>query len=219
MVGFLERLAGGRPAAHRRSRRGEHDRVGARAALLDHQHALRGRARDDRHDEPDVRGSDEQLGERTVSRLVEICGDGLPLFGNDDRRPPRDGRADLDDELAKFGSVPPGWRPPRLDLTCRQSSSSAPSGAMRAGQDHRPARRARRRGRALPGRQQRRPHDRARRRGVEAPPDPSGILYPGKCCVIGNGVVIDPHVLIDELDGLARRASTSAACASRRTRT
>ncbi|HEY7892222.1 MAG TPA: adenylosuccinate synthase [Solirubrobacteraceae bacterium] len=34
---------------------------------------------------------------------------------------------------------------------------------------------------------------------------PSGILYPGKCCVIGNGVVIDPKVLIDELDSLRAR--------------
>src|ERR1700687_3054428 len=31
---------------------------------------------------------------------------------------------------------------------------------------------------------------------------PSGILYPGKRCVIGNGVVIDPRVLIDELNSL-----------------
>ena len=31
---------------------------------------------------------------------------------------------------------------------------------------------------------------------------PSGILYPGKICAIGNGVVIDPKVLTDELDGL-----------------
>src|SRR5690348_6823747 len=31
---------------------------------------------------------------------------------------------------------------------------------------------------------------------------PSGILYPGKLCAIGNGVVIDPRVLIDEVDGL-----------------
>ena len=39
---------------------------------------------------------------------------------------------------------------------------------------------------------------------------PSGILYPGKCCVIGNGVVIDPKVLIDELHSLrARRIDVS----------
>ncbi|HYH61363.1 MAG TPA: adenylosuccinate synthase [Solirubrobacterales bacterium] len=34
---------------------------------------------------------------------------------------------------------------------------------------------------------------------------PSGILYPGKTCAIGNGVVIDPGVLISELEGLRRR--------------
>jgi len=34
---------------------------------------------------------------------------------------------------------------------------------------------------------------------------PSGILHPGKMCVIGNGVVIDPKVLTDELDELRRR--------------
>jgi adenylosuccinate synthase len=34
---------------------------------------------------------------------------------------------------------------------------------------------------------------------------PSGILQPGKLCVIGNGVVIDPKVLTDELDELRRR--------------
>jgi adenylosuccinate synthase len=31
---------------------------------------------------------------------------------------------------------------------------------------------------------------------------PSGILYPGKLCAIGNGVVIDPRVLTDEIDDL-----------------
>jgi len=31
---------------------------------------------------------------------------------------------------------------------------------------------------------------------------PSGILYPGKRCIVGNGVVVDPKVLIDELEGL-----------------
>jgi len=34
---------------------------------------------------------------------------------------------------------------------------------------------------------------------------PSGILYPDKTCIIGNGVVIDPAVLIQELDYLAER--------------
>lgn len=32
---------------------------------------------------------------------------------------------------------------------------------------------------------------------------PSGILHPGKVCAIGNGVVIDPAVLIQEIDRLA----------------
>lgn len=31
---------------------------------------------------------------------------------------------------------------------------------------------------------------------------PSGVLYPGKICIIGNGVVIDPAALIEEIDGL-----------------
>ena len=34
---------------------------------------------------------------------------------------------------------------------------------------------------------------------------PSGILYPGLTCAIGNGVVIDPRVLLDEIEGLKRR--------------
>src|ERR687895_727193 len=34
---------------------------------------------------------------------------------------------------------------------------------------------------------------------------PSGILYPGKLCVIGNGVVVDPKVVTDEIVGLQRR--------------
>jgi adenylosuccinate synthase len=34
---------------------------------------------------------------------------------------------------------------------------------------------------------------------------PSGILSPGILCAIGNGVVIDPKVLTDELDGLRAR--------------
>ncbi|MDD5434966.1 MAG: adenylosuccinate synthase [Nitrospira sp.] len=34
---------------------------------------------------------------------------------------------------------------------------------------------------------------------------PSGILRPGKRCVIGNGVVIDPHALLLEIDSLKER--------------
>jgi adenylosuccinate synthase len=34
---------------------------------------------------------------------------------------------------------------------------------------------------------------------------PSGILYPEKTCVIGNGVVLDPGVLLGEIDGLKRQ--------------
>lgn len=34
---------------------------------------------------------------------------------------------------------------------------------------------------------------------------PSGILYPGTLCVLGNGVVINPKVLLEEMDGLTAR--------------
>ncbi len=34
---------------------------------------------------------------------------------------------------------------------------------------------------------------------------PSGILHPSKQCLIGNGVVIDPAVLLEEIDELTRR--------------
>jgi len=34
---------------------------------------------------------------------------------------------------------------------------------------------------------------------------PSGILYPGKLCLIGNGVVVDPKVITDEIAGLHAR--------------
>ena len=34
---------------------------------------------------------------------------------------------------------------------------------------------------------------------------PSGILYPEKQCVIGNGVVIDPEKILEEIDGLRDR--------------
>ena len=39
---------------------------------------------------------------------------------------------------------------------------------------------------------------------------PSGILYPGKLCLVGNGVVIDPAVMTDEIDTLKRRGVDSS---------
>lgn len=39
---------------------------------------------------------------------------------------------------------------------------------------------------------------------------PSGILYPDKICIIGNGVVIDPEALFDELDALKNRGKSLA---------
>jgi adenylosuccinate synthase len=38
---------------------------------------------------------------------------------------------------------------------------------------------------------------------------PAGIFYPGKTCIVGNGVAIDPEVLLEEIDSLeARGVST-----------
>jgi adenylosuccinate synthase len=37
---------------------------------------------------------------------------------------------------------------------------------------------------------------------------PAGIFYPDKVCVIGNGVVIDPKVLLEEIDDLQSRGVT-----------
>jgi len=34
---------------------------------------------------------------------------------------------------------------------------------------------------------------------------PAGALHPGKACVIGNGTVVDPIALMDEVDGLKKR--------------
>src|SRR5437764_3644792 len=38
---------------------------------------------------------------------------------------------------------------------------------------------------------------------------PSGVLHPGKKCIIGNGVVVDPEALMDEIDLLRSRGLLS----------
>lgn len=46
----------------------------------------------------------DQLGERTVSRLVAICGNGLPLYGSDDRRSLKVAGEDVGDALANLAT-------------------------------------------------------------------------------------------------------------------
>jgi adenylosuccinate synthase len=56
---------------------------------------------------------------------------------------------------------------------------------------------------------ERRAHDRRRRRDVQDPPDPVGIVA-GKASAIGAGCVVDPRVVIDELDDLEGRGHVTA---------
>lgn len=39
---------------------------------------------------------------------------------------------------------------------------------------------------------------------------PSGILHDNKICVIGNGVVVNPKVLLEEIDNLKSRGTLAA---------
>ena len=76
----------GRPAAHRRRRRRAELAVGARAALHDRQHALRGRPGAAADHEPRPRGARRSRSASARSRgIYEICGDPLPLCGDDHR--------------------------------------------------------------------------------------------------------------------------------------
>ncbi len=192
-------------------------RLGARAALLDRQRALRGRARDRRHDQPRSRGA--RRADRRAHRLA--AGGDLRRSAAVVRRgqaPARvrrvvarapDGRRGVETSGAVHSTRHAGNR-----------HSRRPVGRRGQGQDHRPARRAGRRGRALSGRQQRRPHDRARGRGVEAAPDPLGHPLPGQALRDRQRRGDRPA----RADRGARRAaraaaSTSAGCASPPTRT
>ncbi len=41
---------------------------------------------------------------------------------------------------------------------------------------------------------------------------PAGIMHPGKTCVVGNGVVLDPEALLQEVDELAEKGISTAGC-------
>ena len=85
-LAFFQRLDLGRPAPPRRPRRREADRLGARAALRDRRPSATRTQRSmvvtTNLEEPEL---EEQIGTRIVSRLVEMCGDPLPLYGDDQR--------------------------------------------------------------------------------------------------------------------------------------
>ena len=147
----------------------------------------------------------EQIGERTVSRIIEMCGDPLMLCGTDQRvslpGPLRgrraaslrraDGRVRslrrLTHGMAGTVIVGAQWGDEgkgkvidllaeNADLVIRfQGGNNAGHTIVREGEKW------------------------------AFHLIPSGILYPGKLCAIGNGVVIDPKVLTGELDNLRAR--------------
>ena len=151
----------------------------------------------------------EQIGARTVSRLYEICGEPLPMWGDDHRLdrdfvlPAADG-AGRGRDLGRRGPVALRAQPPRLtpamagivivgaqwgdegkgkitDLFAEHADMVIRfQGGNNAG------------------------HTIVRDGGTtwKFHLIPSGILYPGRLCAIGNGVVIDPKVLTGELDDL-----------------
>ena len=41
---------------------------------------------------------------------------------------------------------------------------------------------------------------------------PAGVMHPGKTCVVGNGVALDPEALIQEIDELAEEGISTADC-------
>ena len=118
----------------------KHDRLGARAALLDRQRALRGRALDRRHDQPRPRAScAEQIGARTVSRLDEMCERAAAV-----RRATMRTRR----RAATCATRLSGSRCLDSSAHARNRDRRRPVGRRGQGQGHRPARRAGRRGRS-----------------------------------------------------------------------
>ena len=131
--------------------------------------------------------SSTQIGERTVSRLQEMC-DLIPLLGDDARSTYQAVRASVDSPAmpgmvivgAQWGDEGKGkvvdLLAERADAVVRfQGGNNAGHTIVRDGETW------------------------------KFHLIPSGILYPGKLCLIGNGTVVDPRVLTEEIDGLRSR--------------
>ena len=143
----------------------------------------------------------EQISERTVSRLEEMC-ELLPLYGDGRRAASRRRPAYTSCTMPGIVIVGAQWGDEgkgkvvdllaeRADVVVRfQGGNNAGHTIVREGETW------------------------------KFHLIPSGILYPGKTCVIGNGVVIDPRVLTEEIDGLrAPRHRRQRPARSRPTRT
>src|SRR4051794_12299783 len=194
-----------RAAARRRRRRGAELALGARAALHDRQHPLRGRAGDRSHHEPRAAGAARAdrrahglAARRDVRRPAAAVRRRSAHGGRD--RPPRRRASSLrgaagasarfvDSSDGMSGTVIVGaqWGDEgkgkvidllaeNADLVIRfQGGNNAGHTIVRDGEKW------------------------------AFHLIPSGILYPGKLCAIGNGVVIDPKVLTGELENLRAR--------------
>ena len=209
----------GRPPARRRRRRRADLAVGARAALHDRQHALRGRPGDPADDEPHrARRSDEalreQIGDRTVSRLYEICGEPMPMFGAGPaaRVPlPSPSRAGHGRRVSWDGEEPAYGSPGRRGGASPRRLTHDMAGIVIVGAQWGDEGKGKITDLLAENADLVIRFQGGNNAGHTIVRDdvtwkfhliPSGILYPGKLCAIGNGVVIDPKVLTDELDGL-----------------
>ena len=196
----------GRPPPHRRPRRREALRLGARAALRAGQRALRGPALDPGHHQPRPARSSRSRSARARSRAWSRSAATRCRCSATGSR-----------ERVERRRAPPGRaaQRPQSPGHARRGDSRRPVGRRGQGQGHRPARRARRRDRPLPGRQQRRPHDRPRRRGVQVPPDPLRDPLPGQDLRDRQRRGARPaHPARRDRRAAAPRRSTSATCGS-----
>ena len=168
----------------------------------------------DAHPDAELR---DQIGDRTVSRICEICGDPLPMFGHDRRlesqfdlpepvRPRAARRTRSTTPAGRTNGPATGSRGVRRRLISRHGRNrdrGRPVGRRRQGQSRRPPRGEGGSRDPLPGRQQRRAHHRARRRALEVPPDPVRDPLPGQA-------VRDRQRRRDRPEGADRRAGRAA---------